>query len=397
MPNVLGSHSNLRIALFWDTSALLGQRIQAGVYREAEQHPGLLVRRFESTETEFQKRVVLPMRQWKPDGVVVYSGEVEFVRKLRKALPGIPFVATTRLPQSLVDTVVGSNWEEIITHCHNHFLECGVETMALFSVGNLFAAKTSRETLQKVVPQAHIFSERVDLEVLVRAPQGKLFRTVEQWLKKLPKPVGIYSLEIQACGYLSRVCQKLRLKIPDVVQLIAPDDIDGCLACDPPLSSIVLPAEEIGNTAMKILLRQLRSRPAVAVPGQLVLVSGATLVERGSTSALPAECKVSAEALNLIRAHATRGLTAKELVQRSNVSTRTLYKKFRTATGDTPAKALRQVRLDEACRLLRETTHNIEKIVEQCGFSSTSYFSQLFRRRLGMTPTQYRQSQVKGM
>jgi LacI family transcriptional regulator len=266
--------------------------------------------------------------------------------------------------------------------------------MALFSVGNSFAAKTSRDILQRVVPDAHIFTERVDLEVLMRPPQGKLLRTVEQWLKQLPKPVGIYSLEIQACGYLSRVCQKLRLKIPDVVQLIGPDDIDGCLACDPPLSSVVLPAESIGATAMRILLQHMKSRSATA--SELVLVSGATLVERGSTCALPAEGKVVAEALQLVRAQAIRGLTAKELVQRSNVSTRTLYKKFRTATGATPAKMLRQVRLDEACRLLRDTRHSVEKIVEQCGFSSTSYFSQLFRRSLGMTPTHYRQSHSQG-
>jgi hypothetical protein len=78
--------SNSRIALFWDTSALLGQRIQAGVYRESDQHPCLLVRRFESTEVELQKRIVLRMKQWQPDGVVIYSGEVDFVHKLRSVL-----------------------------------------------------------------------------------------------------------------------------------------------------------------------------------------------------------------------------------------------------------------------------------------------------------------------
>jgi AraC-like DNA-binding protein len=56
---------------------------------------------------------------------------------------------------------------------------------------------------------------------------------------------------------------------------------------------------------------------------------------------------------------------------------------------------LRQVRLDEACRLLRETTHSLVKIALQCGFNSPSYFSQLFRRSLGMTPTEYRQSHSK--
>jgi LacI family transcriptional regulator len=379
-----------RIALFWDTSALLGQRIQAGVYQAADGESGLVVRRFESTEVDFQKRVSQPLRQWKPEGVVVYSGEPVQVGKLRKALTGIPFVATTRLPASLVDTTVGSNWEEVFTLCRDTFRDRGVPTMALFSVGNPVAAKSSRETLLKLVPDAHIFSERMDLEVLVRAPQGKWLRTVGQWLKQLPKPVGIYSLEIQACGYLSGVCRKLRLKIPYDVQLIGPDDVDGCLACDPPLTSIVLPAEAIGRTAMKILLARIRRAPQAG--GPLMLVSGATLIERGSTSALPLGGKTANKVLNVVRSEATRGLTAMELVRRSNVSTRTFYKEFRAATDETPARLLRQMRLDEACRLLRDTSSSMEQIVEKCGFSSPSYFSQVFRRTLGMSPTEYRQS-----
>jgi LacI family transcriptional regulator len=382
-----------RIALFWDNSSFLGQRIQAGVYRLAEQEEGLLLQRFDGTEIDFAKRVVQPLRQWNPDGAIIYSGEVDVVRKLRKALPSIPFVAANRLPPSLVQTIVGSNWTEIITMCRDHFLARGVETMALFSVGNSSAAKSAREMMEKLVPGVRVFSQTADLEDLVRPPRGSFQRAVGNWLKQLPKPVGVCSFEVYACGYLSRICRKLKLNIPEAVQVIGPDDIDGCLACDPPLTSFVLPAEAIGSTAMKILLQYIRgARPT---PEPLVLVSGSSLIERGSTSALPSGGKMVSKALNLVRSDAIRGLTAKQLVQQSEVSTRTLYKGFRDATGVTPAKMLREVRLEEACRLLRETSLTIEQIVEKCGFGSASYFSQVFRRTKNMTPTRYRLSHLK--
>ena len=389
------SHETMptRVALFWDNSSFLGQRIQAGVYRLAEQEEGLLLHRFDGTEVDFKKRVIQPLRQWNPHGVIVYCGEVNAVRKLRKALPGIPLVATNRLPPALVETIVGSNWTEIITMCRNHFLARGVETMALFSVGNSSAVTSAREMVNSLVPGVHVFSHPADIEDLQSAPRGPLERAVGKWLKQLPKPIGICSFEVYACGYLSRLAQKLKLKIPDAVQLIGPDDIDGCLASDPPLTSFVLPAEAIGATALKTLLQYIRHLKPV--PESLILVTGSTLIERGSTSALPSGGKMVSKALNLVRSDAIRGLTAKELVQQSDVSTRTLYKGFRDATGVTPAKMLRQVRMDEACRLLRETSLSIEQIVEKCGFGSASYFSQLFRRSHDMTPTQYRQSQVK--
>lgn len=381
-----------RVALLWDNSAMVGQRIQAGVYRLAEQGNDVVLRRFDVRDRQLQTNLLQPLQEWRPHGIVAYSGDVDRFRKIRQALPGVPIVATARLPETLAETVVGSDWSEILRMCHQRFVASGAKTMALFCCGNRTAAQAARELFEEIVPGAPLFYQRIDFEVIAVSPRGKWLQKVGSWLKNLPKPIGIYTQEVHASGYLSRVCQRLKLNIPQTVQLIGPDDIDGCLACSPPLTSIVLPAEAIGETAMKILLRHMNGeRPR---PERLVLVSGASLTERGSTCALPAAEQLVTHALNLVRSQAIRGLTAKELVRQSEVSTRTLYKKFHEATGDTPARMLRQLRLEEACRLLRETSHSIEQIVARCGFGSASYFAQSFRRELGMSPSEYRREHV---
>jgi LacI family transcriptional regulator len=56
-----------------------------------------------------------------------------------------------------------------------------------------------------------------------------------------------------------------------------------------------------------------------------------------------------------------------------------------------PADEIRRVHLAHACRLLTETDYRMAQVAELSGFSSQAYFSDLFRRELGMTPVQYRE------
>ena len=54
---------------------------------------------------------------------------------------------------------------------------------------------------------------------------------------------------------------------------------------------------------------------------------------------------------------------------------------------------LRMQRLNYAHHLLTETQLSVSEIVRESGFKSLSYFSQIFRVRYGMSPTQLRQQQ----
>ncbi len=67
-----------------------------------------------------------------------------------------------------------------------------------------------------------------------------------------------------------------------------------------------------------------------------------------------------------------------------------LTRNFRQVTGVTIVQYLTVVRIRKACQLLKETSLNITEIAEQCGFSNTTYFENVFRRLRSMTPGQYR-------
>ncbi|WP_338069752.1 AraC family transcriptional regulator [Bifidobacterium santillanense] len=63
---------------------------------------------------------------------------------------------------------------------------------------------------------------------------------------------------------------------------------------------------------------------------------------------------------------------------------------FKRYVGRTPNEYLTDRRIEEAKRLLCETDGAVAEIGRACGFSSSSYFINVFRRRLGVTPREYR-------
>lgn len=63
---------------------------------------------------------------------------------------------------------------------------------------------------------------------------------------------------------------------------------------------------------------------------------------------------------------------------------------FRKATGSTITEYLAFRRIQEACLLLRTTPLSIQEICGMVGITNVSYFCQLFRKKLGVTPARYR-------
>lgn len=62
--------------------------------------------------------------------------------------------------------------------------------------------------------------------------------------------------------------------------------------------------------------------------------------------------------------------------------------RFKALTGMTYLNYLNSVRLSQACLLLR-SGQSVQSVCQSCGFDNTSYFIQLFRRNMNMTPHQY--------
>jgi transcriptional regulator GlxA family with amidase domain len=69
---------------------------------------------------------------------------------------------------------------------------------------------------------------------------------------------------------------------------------------------------------------------------------------------------------------------------------RSFARRFQAATGMSPLAYVHAMRLEEAKLMLETTAAPIEAIAVDVGYQDPTFFSRLFRRRVAMTPAQYR-------
>jgi transcriptional regulator GlxA family with amidase domain len=81
------------------------------------------------------------------------------------------------------------------------------------------------------------------------------------------------------------------------------------------------------------------------------------------------------------------------VAHRVAMSERNFLRRFKEEIGLTPSDYLLYVRLDMSCRLLVETTLQVDQVARRCGLGSGGQLAKLFRRHLALTPTEYRSSQ----
>jgi len=74
----------------------------------------------------------------------------------------------------------------------------------------------------------------------------------------------------------------------------------------------------------------------------------------------------------------------------AGVSRRVLERRFHELLRRSPASEIRRVNLEQAKRLLLDTSLSVGQVAEAAGFSSHIYFSAIFRRQIGISPLAYR-------
>ncbi|WP_148863605.1 GlxA family transcriptional regulator [Marinobacter fonticola] len=85
-----------------------------------------------------------------------------------------------------------------------------------------------------------------------------------------------------------------------------------------------------------------------------------------------------------------RPLGTDDLVRQSGLSSRSLLRRFKAATGETPQHYLQALRIEAAKSQLESSRLPVEQITQAVGYEDVSSFSRLFRRQTGLTPSDYR-------
>jgi AraC-like DNA-binding protein/ligand-binding sensor protein len=102
------------------------------------------------------------------------------------------------------------------------------------------------------------------------------------------------------------------------------------------------------------------------------------------------EPKPVASAKQFVQAHVEEPIMLEQVVQHVHVSRFYFCKLFKKATGLTLTEYVARVRVEKAKTLLVDPSLRISEIVFAAGFGSIPRFNSVFKRHLGMPPTEYR-------
>jgi LacI family transcriptional regulator len=286
-------------------------------------------------------------------------------------------VAAAPFPRvGLDDHAVGEvGADSLIALGLQHFAFCGLRSDRAFSEGRCAGF------VRRLSEAGHACNAPRDLPLNEAA--------LAPWFEALPKPVGILCSTDKTAYIAARVAQWKGVPVPEEMALLGVgNDELRCSLSVPTLSSIRVPAEEIGFRAAELLDHLMAGEPPP--PGPLLLHPG-PVVQRASTDMLAVDDEAVRNALSFIRQHHRDPISVDHVVQATTISRRALEQRFRHHTGLTINCHIQALRINHAKELLVGTDLPVARIAERAGFATGEYLSKIFRKHENTSPKRYRQ------
>lgn len=383
-----GSGAPIRIAVLLESSRAFGRGVLDGLAECLRERPRWIVY---YQECGLDNLLPKWFERWEGDGIIARVHDATMAAAiLRKRVPVVDVLGVHPMPGV---GVVKTDTDEVPRLAAEHLLQRGFKHFAYCGYANFSVQRG--EAFARFVSQAGFDC------VKFAPPERRLLRLSEEeddgwahqeplieWLRGLPKPVGIMTCNDARGHQLLNAARHLGLAVPDDLAVVGVDNYETiCKLAVPPLSSVEQNVRGIASEAARMLERMLRGERPPAAP---VLLKPYRVVTRRSTDALAVSDPNLKKAVSYIRAHATDGADIAQVAAAAGLSRRVLERRFVAAFGHSPGKEILSVQMQAVKSLLTETDWPLYRIAEKTGFSHTEYMHVAFKRHTGMTPRGYR-------
>jgi LacI family transcriptional regulator len=379
-----------RIALLFNANKTFDREVIAGI---AAHLAGTRVAWDLFMEEDFRLRLS-GMDRWQGDGVIADFDDPDVARALANcqvpvvavggsyanedAYPsGVPYVATDNF--------------KLVKLARDHLIDVGLQRFAMFSLPESEGSRWAQERERAF--RALMAEDRMEAEIFRgcetsaaswdTSMQGQI-----DWLRSLPKPVGVIAVTDARARQLLQACAIAGISVPEQVALIGIDN-------DPlvrmltriPLSSVIQGTQEIGRTAAHLLEQMLHG---VRLANTRILVPPAGINVLASSRYQAVKHPHVMRACHYIRQYACQGIKTHQVAEYVGVSRSSLEVYFRQELGCSVHDMILRSKLDAAKAGLESGERSIADVALGCGFTSTQYMHLVFKRELGCTPRAYR-------
>ncbi|MBN1892896.1 DNA-binding transcriptional regulator [bacterium] len=371
-----------RIVLLVETSREFGRQLIMGIVRYA---------RLNGPWTFYKEPIGLKfsfphLTRWKPDGIILRDSLLNKELLLMK-IPTILAIHDSSYPRNL--PVIRTDSRSIAKMASAHLLQKGFARFAFCGFDNLEWSDQRKKHFIR-------FNGEAGYETHVYSPPKRRRggdwedeqRLLFNWVKALPKPVGMLTCNDDRGQHILEVCKLTGFRVPDDVAVIGVDnDPMICEIGDPPLSSIALNVESAGYEAAKLLDKLIDNKK---LEGGQITVSPTHVVQRQSTDILAVNDPEVASAIRFIKENAKNKILVSDVVKNTHVSRRTLEQRFKKTIRRSVYDEIRQIRVEWISRLLIETDLPISHITSLFNFTDVEHISRYFKKEKGIGLREFR-------
>lgn len=371
-----------KVAVLTESSREYGRGILRGIAQYARLHDPW----FFYIEPGDDKISLKQLEGWKGDGIIALIEDKKLAEKVIAL--NIPTITRGNFPIPGMPAIEHDCFSKAAAAAE-HLIGCGLKHFAYCGYSKIYWSVE----LERMFSQ---FIQKAGFDLIVYKSPGlrirrlgdKGYRHMTDWIKTLPKPIGILACNDDRGHHVIESCKYAHVRVPEEVAVIGVDNDELiCEFCNPPLTSIRLNTEKAGYRAAELLDLMMKGSK---VPEQKIEVIAQYVVPRQSTNILAVEDEVVAEALQFIRTNIRRAIQVEEVAGALAVTRQALNKRFRRTLGRSVHDEIQQVHMAYIARMLIETDMPIASIASTLGYYDIKNLSRAFRHVNGMTPRVYR-------
>ena len=371
-----------KVILLLETSRAFGRELLYGIAKYSKLHgPWVFYR-----EPQNLKSRIPRLKNWQANGIIMRNTQIN---KELLAL-GIPAILVLHEPnRSGKNPAVVTDSYRIGYLAAEHLLNRGLRNFAYCGYDEFSWSILRKQYFVNAISEAGFETS------IYGGGHTRKYKTWEkeqlqmaEWLKTLPKPVGIMTCNDDRGNHVLEACKIAGLHVPEEVSVIGVDnDPVICDLSDPPLTSIALNTESAGYAAAELLDKLMKGE---SMQRQDIIVSATHVVKRQSTDILAVDDRDVVAAIRFIRQNAKAKIKVNDVVKQTYLSRRSLENRFRKILNRSIQEEIRKARTEQISQMLIETNLSIAEITSMFNFTDFEHISRYFKKEKGISLRDFR-------
>jgi len=230
-----------------------------------------------------ERDILQLLRNGRVDGIMISVSNttvnMDHIDAWRQA--GIPMVLFDRTSEDIDVPNIMTNDAEMAFKATEHLLRRGCKNIAFLGMaGNLSISNRRKAGCLSALKKYKVAEPPRTVELSTRDYINR--DILKDLLQQQPRPDGIFAAIEKFAVNTYEVCKELDIHIPRDMKVISFSNLPAAALFDPPLSTIIQPAYDIGREAANILFKIIEKKMLMPYEKKMILPS--QLIERASTA-----------------------------------------------------------------------------------------------------------------